>query len=112
MGQPVRAVYKDRLESAVPRRLSICPCSATRIVLVLFADERCGIFRVAQGAVIYTLSCAGKSALRDSHGFGRKSNNRQASVSACSRRREEAETLAKRGSLAKFPPPHVGGYEF
>ena len=63
-----------RLESAVPRRLPICPCSATRTVLVLFADERRGIFRVAPGADFYSLSSAGKSALRDSHRFGRKSD--------------------------------------
>src|SRR5258707_15335100 len=80
MGHPVRAVDKDRLESAVPRRLSICPCSATRTVLVLFADERRGVLRIEQGADVYSLSSAGKSALRDSHRFGRKSDNRQASV--------------------------------
>src|SRR5438034_9696493 len=81
MGHPVRAIYKDRLESAVPRRLSICPCSATRTVLVLFADERRGVFRFAPGADVYSLSSAGKSALRDSYRFGRKSDNRQASLS-------------------------------
>src|SRR2546425_12894439 len=81
MGHPVRAVYKDCLESALPGRLSICPCSATRTVLVLFADERRGIFRVAPGADVYSLSSVGKSALRDSHRFGRKSDNGQVSVS-------------------------------
>src|SRR3989442_9777483 len=81
MGHPVRAVDKDCLESAVPRRLSICPCSATRTVFVLFADERRGIFRVAPGADVYSLSSAGKSALRDSHRFGRKSDNRQEAIS-------------------------------
>src|SRR5437762_14304586 len=80
MGHPVRTIYKDCLEAAVPRRLFICPCSATRTVLVLFADERRGIFRVAPGADVYTLSAAGKSALRDSQRLGRKSDNRQASV--------------------------------
>src|SRR5438552_14453188 len=81
MGHPVRAVSKNRLESALPRRLSICPGSATRAVLVLFADERRGIFRFEPGADVYSLSPAGKSALRDSHRFGRKSDHRQASVS-------------------------------
>src|SRR5882762_4279202 len=76
MGPPVRAVCKDRLESAVPRRLSICPCSATRTILVLFADERRGIFRVAPGADVYSLSSAGKSALRDSHRLGRQGHHR------------------------------------
>src|SRR5258706_7811095 len=76
MGPTVRAVYKDRLESAVPRRISICPCSAARTVLVLFADERRGIFRVAPGADVYSLSSAGKSALRDSHRLGRRGHHR------------------------------------
>src|SRR5438552_12688538 len=76
MGHPVRAVSKNRLESALPRRLSICPGSATRTVLVLFADERRGIFRVAPGADIYSLSSAGKSALRDSHRLGRQGHHR------------------------------------
>ena len=48
---------------------------------VLFADERRGIFRVEPGADFYTLSAAGKSTLRDSHRLGRKSDNRQASLS-------------------------------
>src|SRR5438876_11695260 len=80
MGHPVRVVYKERLAAAVPRRLFICPCSATRTVLVLFADERRGIFRVEPGADLYTLSAAGKSTLRDSHRLGRKSDNREASL--------------------------------
>src|SRR5947207_4402576 len=81
MGHPVRAVYKDRLESALSGRLFICPCSATRTVLVLFADERRGIFRVEPGADVYTLSAAGKSALRDSCRFGCQGDHRDAFVS-------------------------------
>src|SRR5207237_3692726 len=80
MGPPVRTNHKDCFEAAVPRRLLICPCSATRTVLVLFANERRGIFRVEPGADFYTLSAAGKSTLRDSHRLGRKSDNRQASL--------------------------------
>src|SRR5207247_5744689 len=80
MGHPVRTIYEDCLEEAVPRRLFICPCSATRTVLVLSADERRGIFRVEPGADLYTLSAAVKSTLRDSHRLVRKSDNRQASV--------------------------------
>src|SRR5882724_11020111 len=76
MGPPVRAVHKERLESTVPRRISICPCSATRTIPVLFADERRGIFRVAPGADVYSLSSAGKSALRDSHRLGRPRHHR------------------------------------
>src|SRR5213596_2728846 len=92
MGHPVRAVDKDRLEEAVPRRLFICPCSATRTVLVLFADERRGIFRVEPGADLYTLSAAGKSTLRDSHHLGRKSDNRQASLKRPQRRRTSEDS--------------------
>src|SRR6266404_588539 len=65
MGHPVRTVYKDGLEAAVPRRLSICPGPADSTVSVLFADGRRGVFRVEQGADVYSLSAAGKSALRD-----------------------------------------------
>src|SRR5258706_10888247 len=81
MGQPVRAVYEDRLESPVPRRLSLCPGSATRTFLVLFAQGRNGIFRVAQWADVYSLSRGGKFAFRDSHRFGRQSDNWQVPVS-------------------------------
>ncbi len=80
-GSPVRAVHKDGLEAPLPHRLFICPCSATRAVLVLFADERRGIFRVEPGAVVYRLSPVGKSALRDSYRFGCQGDHKDASVS-------------------------------
>ena len=66
-----------------------------RTVLVLLADERCGIFRVAPGADVYSLSSAGKSALRDSHRFGRKGDNRQASLSRARNRPQGQRPVAR-----------------
>jgi hypothetical protein len=86
MGPPVRAVYQDRLESTVPRRISIRPCSPTRTILVFFADERRGIFRVAAGADVYSLSSAGKSALRDSHRLDRQGHHRNEALGSRARK--------------------------
>src|SRR4051812_15806375 len=101
MGAPVRAVYKARLESALPRRLFICRCSATRAVPVLFADRRGGIFWVAARADVYSLSSGGKSALRDSHRFGRKSDNRQTSVKRINEFHTSMTTQEETGAIAQ-----------
>ncbi len=85
MGRPVRTIHKDGVEETVPRRLSICHRSVGSAVFVFFANGRRGLFRVEQGAVVYTLSSSGKSALRHSHRFGRKSDNREAPVSVLNR---------------------------
>src|SRR5258705_13729504 len=81
MGRPVRDAFKDRLELVVPLRLSVCPGSAGSPVSDFPADERRGVFRIEPGAEVHGLSSAGEFAVRDSHRFGRKSDNRQASVS-------------------------------
>src|ERR1700730_18074071 len=82
LGHPVRAVREGRLEPAVPRRLSLCPGSATRAVPVLLADQRRGILRIAPRADVYSLSSAGESALRDSHRPRRQGHHRTKALTA------------------------------
>ncbi len=80
MGYPVRGLYKDRLELAVPLRSSILPGAGAGAVYHLLADERRGVFRAsAGGADVRSLPAAGKSALRDNHRFDRKGDNREVS---------------------------------
>ena len=45
VGYPVRALYKDLLEAAVPLRSAILPRAGAGAVYHLPADERRGVFR-------------------------------------------------------------------
>src|SRR6266404_871770 len=71
MGHPIRSLYKDRLEPALPLWCPLLPRSNPGDVSVLPTDERRGVFRTQAGrANVPALRGAGKSALRDSHRFG------------------------------------------
>ena len=81
LGYPVRALYQDRLEPALPVRSSIFPRTGAGAVFNLPADGRCRIFRASAGrANVHSLPGAGKSALRDNHRFGRQGDNRKGTV--------------------------------
>ena len=82
VGYPVRFFYQDRVELAIPFRSSILPRASASAVYNLFADERRRVFRAyARRADVHSLPAAGKSALRDNHGLGRKGDNREEAVS-------------------------------
>ena len=82
MGHPIRSLYKDRLEPALPLRSYILPRSNPGDVSVLPADERRGVFRTEAGrADVHGLLVARKRAVRDNHRFGRKGDNREKPVS-------------------------------
>ena len=85
MGYPVRALYKDRLEAALPLRSSILPRAGAGVVFILPAHERRGVFRTPAGrADVHGLLVARKPAVRDNHRFGRKGDNKEEAVSILS----------------------------
>ena len=57
VGYPVRAVYKERLEAAVPLRSAILPRSGAGAVSDLPADERRGVFRASAGGRCSWFTC-------------------------------------------------------
>jgi len=82
VGYPLRALYKDCLDAALPLRSSILPRAAAGVVFNLPTDERRRVFRTSAGrADIHSLPAAGKSAVRNNHRFGRKGDNRDEAVS-------------------------------
>ena len=75
-GHPLRALYKGRLEAAVPLRSSLLPRSGACVIPNLPADGGQGVFRASAGrADVHSLPAAGKPAVRDNRGFGRKGDN-------------------------------------
>src|SRR6185369_12687851 len=94
VGDPIRALFGNRLGSPVPLRFSLLPRSDGGLVFILSADERRGVFRASAGrAKVHALPAAGKSAIRDSHRVGRAGHYRNEAL---------AIELGRAGASARY----------